>query len=80
MLLNINQLFVGQKFAKIMTENSTVPSISENNKEAFRASIKKEAKNLTWSNVNYAVGDKTILKDCWGEVRAILAIITTSLD
>lgn len=27
------------------------------------------AHNLSWSNVNFSVGDKKILTDCWGQVR-----------
>jgi len=30
------------------------------------------AHNLTWTNVNFAVGDKKILTDCWGNVSPSL--------
>ena len=29
----------------------------------------KSANDLSWSNVNFTVGDKKILTDCWGNVR-----------
>ncbi len=35
-----------------------------------RKSSKKTATDLTWTNVNYNVGTKKILSDCWGKVEA----------
>jgi hypothetical protein len=31
-------------------------------------SSKKIAKDMTWTNVNYNVGSKKILTECWGQV------------
>jgi hypothetical protein len=31
-------------------------------------SSKKIAKDMTWTNVNYNVGNKKILTECWGKV------------
>jgi len=36
----------------------------------IRLSLTNIAKDISWSGVNYAVGDKEILKSCWGEVPA----------
>jgi hypothetical protein len=41
-------------------ERATTPSRT--------TSSKKIAKDITWSNVNYNVGAKKILTDCWGKV------------
>jgi ABC-type multidrug transport system ATPase subunit len=32
---------------------------------------KKKARNISWANVNFVVGEKTkVLSNCWGEVKA----------
>jgi ABC-type multidrug transport system fused ATPase/permease subunit len=31
--------------------------------------MKDKLNEITWSHVNFRIGEKTILKDCWGEVR-----------
>lgn len=49
-----------------MTENTTVNIETE--KDHTMIPVKKQAKDLVWSNVNFSVGEKSILKDCWGEV------------
>lgn len=47
-------------------------SIPTNEKMTMPVSTKrKEARDLQWSNVNFTVdGKTTVLKDCWGEVKA----------
>ena len=32
---------------------------------------KPELHDITWSNVNFSIGEKKILTDCWGNVRDI---------
>jgi len=37
--------------------------------------MKEGKRNLTWTNVNFAVGDKKILTDCWGSVSLLAVVI-----
>ena len=43
-------------------------SDAEESRNAAVTSSKRVAKDMTWTNVNYNVGTKKILTDCWGKV------------
>jgi hypothetical protein len=48
--------------------------------EVITASGKrKEARNLTWSNVNFVAGTTKVLTECWGEVSIISSPFILSL-
>ncbi len=34
-----------------------------------KSSSKRLAREMSWSNIQYKVGNKKILTDCWGKVR-----------
>jgi ABC-type transport system involved in cytochrome bd biosynthesis fused ATPase/permease subunit len=42
----------------------------ESRNASVAASSKRIAKDMTWTNVNYNVGSKKILSECWGKVEA----------
>ena len=42
--------------------------ITNNNQQSLFQ--RRELQGIEWSNVNYSVGKKTILHDCWGSVPA----------
>lgn len=54
---------------------STVKVIDETTKDGVDIGCTpelplKHGRDLSWSNVNFVVGEKSVLKDCWGEVQA----------
>lgn len=54
---------------KVCEENDTIAAIwTSSIAYEKKSQSTKEAKDIAWSNVNFNVGNTTVLKDCWGEV------------
>ncbi len=43
----------------------------KNSTDLERGSSVRIAKEISWSNIQYKVGEKKILSDCWGKVKAL---------
>lgn len=52
------------------TEELAPPPIAKKALEKGEVPVKrvKQAREIRWTGVNYKVGDKSILTDCWGDV------------
>jgi hypothetical protein len=51
-------------------ERGLIPLPSEDPTEIFDDLAEgKKSMDLAWAHVNFSVGKKEILSDCWGEVR-----------
>jgi hypothetical protein len=61
--------------AKIEVMSSTAHFHTVPTNEAIAASAKrKEARDLTWSNVNFVAGTAKVLTECWGEVSIVSSL------
>ncbi len=59
----------GVVFEKVPTgEDSVVPETSPASRSVSKSGKVKHGKTISWTNVNFLVKDKSVLKDCWGEV------------
>lgn len=47
---------------------SVAPTEEPASELAAKAGRVKAGRDITWSNVDFMVGEKAVLKDCWGEV------------
>ncbi len=54
---------------EMVNKNEKTLSAGQKNPSNGGTGSVKFAKNISWANVNYTVGNKKVLSDCWGKVN-----------